>query len=146
MTLGRPSLGSVIYMIHHLLLHLAVTFKHWDRNFNKFKITLGVVIWWQHSLNTEVKLRLSLVLSSGSTAGNRRGIPWLMLQYVPTAGLAAVRRQLPGCRFSRRALLEPCRRTLPSAALRAKQLVLSTGHGQLHEGKDQLSLALVPGA
>ena len=143
MTLRRPSLGNVTYMIHHFLPHLAVTFKHWERNFNKFKIVLGVVIWWQHSSNTEVKLRLLLVVSLGSTAGNRRGISWLLLEYLPTVGLAAIRRHVPVCLFSRRALLEACGRALPSAALRAKQLVLSAGRGQLHKRRDQLSLAVI---
>lgn len=83
-----------------------------------------------------------MVVSVGSTAGNQLGLSWLMLEYLPTIGLAAIRRQVPGCLFSGRVLLEPCRTALPSAALRAKQLVLSAGRGQLHERKDQLSLAV----
>lgn len=96
MMLGRPSLGSVMHTIQHLLLHLAVTFKHWERNFSKFQIFLGVVIWWQHSLNTGVKLCLLLVVSLGCTAGNQSGISWPVLENLLRVSLAAIRRQVPG--------------------------------------------------
>jgi len=55
-------------------------------------------------------------VSLGTTAGNQRGVSWLMLEYLPTASLAAIRRQVSGCLLSRRALLVPHRKELPCSA------------------------------
>lgn len=116
MTLGRPSPGNVMSVIHHLVLHLAVTFKHWERTFHKCKIVLGVAIWWQHSSNTEVKWCLLLVVSLGSAAGNEVGFPgWCRnrsreLALRPPEGRCLAARWAEG-----RAPLEPSRRALPSA-------------------------------
>lgn len=128
-----------MYITYHLLFHLAETLKHRGRKFNKFKITLRPVIWWQGSSNVEVKFFLLLQVTLESDPVNRHRISWLILACSLRVH-CAVSQRAGTCPCGKRTPLEPSRRALASAMLRARQLVPSTGHGQLHEWSSQLSL------
>ena len=140
MTLRRPNLGNVMYMIHRLLLHLAVTFKHWERNFNKFKNLLGVVIWWQHSSN---RSDVSHWLCPWEPLlGISVGFPgWCWSTFQQPALLQSEGRYRAAC-LAEGPFWCPIERSC-LAVLRVKPLVLSAGHGQLHQRRDQLSLAVI---
>lgn len=126
---------------YHLLFHLAATLKHGGRKFNKFKITLTPVIWWQRSSKVEVKFFLLLQVTLESDPVNQHRISWLILACTLRVH-CAVSQRAGTWPCGKRTPLEPSGRTLASAMLRAKQLVPSTGHGQLHEWSSQLSLEI----
>lgn len=131
-----------MYITYHLLFHLTATLKHRGRKFNKFEITLRPVIWWQHSSKVEVKFFLLLQVTLESDPVNQHRISWLILAC--TLGIQCVVSQRAGTwPCDKRTPLEPSGKALATAMLRARQIVPSTGHGQLHEWSSQLSLETV---
>lgn len=122
MTLGRPGLGNIMYMIHHLLLHLAVAFKYWERNFNSFKIVLRVVIGWQHSSAIEVLPLNDCIHEIHSWESVWDALA--MLESLLTVVLAATGRQALGYLLSRRSCC--CQCWLGTASQRNRSVVFSS--------------------